>query len=59
MDHTNVDRLADWLIRRGLEGVATADLLRLFCEKCGALSHGYRRHETVRERLQPTNKVAW
>src|SRR5947208_2190360 len=36
MDHTNVDRLADWLIRRGLEGVATADLLRLFCEKCGA-----------------------
>lgn len=33
---TDTDRLADWLIRRGLEGLPGTDLLRLFCEKCGA-----------------------
>ncbi|HTR87230.1 MAG TPA: adenylate/guanylate cyclase domain-containing protein [Reyranella sp.] len=35
MDQTDVDRIADWIIRRGLEGTAEPELLRLFCEKCG------------------------
>lgn len=30
----DTEHLADWLIRRGLEGMAETDLLRLFCEKC-------------------------
>src|SRR4030095_11439565 len=30
-----------------------------FRQKRGALSRGYRRHKTLRERLQPTNNVAW
>ena len=36
INQTDIDRLADWLIRRGLEGLSEAELLRLFCEKCGA-----------------------
>jgi adenylate cyclase len=34
MKTADVDRITDWLVRRGLEGVPEADLLRLFCEKC-------------------------
>jgi len=34
MDHADIDRLGDWLIRRGLEGASEADLLREFCERC-------------------------
>jgi adenylate cyclase len=30
----DIDRIADWLIRRGLEGTAEHDLLQAFCEKC-------------------------
>ncbi len=29
----DVDRLIDWIIRRGLEGLPEPELLRLFCEK--------------------------
>ena len=36
MNHTDIDRIADWVIRRGLEGVLEADLLRAFCVKCTA-----------------------
>ncbi|MFI4999505.1 MAG: adenylate/guanylate cyclase domain-containing protein [Reyranellales bacterium] len=36
MNHADIDRIADWVIRRGLEGVPEPDLLRAFCEKCGA-----------------------
>jgi len=35
MNRTDTDRIADWVIRRGLEGVAEPDLLRDFCLKCG------------------------
>lgn len=36
MKAADVDRILDWLVRRGLEGVMSAesDLLRQFCEKC-------------------------
>jgi adenylate cyclase len=35
MNPADFDKIADWIVRRGLEGVAEADLLRAFCEKCG------------------------
>ena len=34
MNHADADRIADWIIRRGLEGLPEPDLLRAFCEKC-------------------------
>ncbi|MBS0517854.1 MAG: adenylate/guanylate cyclase domain-containing protein [Proteobacteria bacterium] len=30
----DIDRIADWVIRRGLEGISEPDLLREFCLKC-------------------------
>lgn len=36
MHPSDVDRLTDWVVRRGLQGIAEPDLLRAFCEKCGA-----------------------
>lgn len=34
MKTSDTDRLLDWIIRRGLEGVDESQLLREFCEKC-------------------------
>ena len=34
MNDTDVDRLTDWIVRRGLEGVDEIQLLREFCDKC-------------------------
>ena len=36
MNDTEVDRLTDWIVRRGLEGVDEIHLLREFCDKCRA-----------------------
>jgi len=36
MNPADIDRIADWIIRRGLEGMPESDLLRAFCAKCGA-----------------------
>src|SRR5262249_48122681 len=33
----DVDRIADWIVRRGLEGAPEPDLLRALCEKCAAI----------------------
>src|SRR6185312_5101863 len=37
MNNTDIDGLADWVVRRGLEGVDETELLRAFCEKCATL----------------------
>jgi adenylate cyclase len=37
MNPADIDRITDWIIRRGLEGAAEPDLLRAFCEKCGTV----------------------
>jgi adenylate cyclase len=37
MDPLTVDRIADWLIRRGLEGLPEPELLKAFCAKCGGV----------------------
>jgi adenylate cyclase len=34
MKTTDVDRITDWIVRRGLEGAEETGLLREFCEKC-------------------------
>mgnify|MGYP003607393224 CR=1 FL=1 len=34
MTPLDTDRLLDWIVRRGLDGVDEADLLREFCTKC-------------------------
>ncbi len=36
MKDTDIVRIAGWVVRRGLAGVAEEDLLREFCEKCRA-----------------------
>ncbi len=36
MNPTDIDGIADWVIRRGLEGVDETSLLQAFCEKCAA-----------------------
>jgi adenylate cyclase len=37
MNNADIDRISDWIIRRGLEGAPESDLLRAFCDKCGAV----------------------
>ncbi|MBS0549559.1 MAG: adenylate/guanylate cyclase domain-containing protein [Proteobacteria bacterium] len=34
MNDTDIDRIADWIVRRGLAGADETELLRAFCEKC-------------------------
>ena len=34
MHDTDIDRLTDWVVRQGLEGIDETELLRRFCEKC-------------------------
>ncbi len=36
MHQSDIDCIADWVVRRGLEGVPEPDLLRDFCLKCAA-----------------------
>ena len=36
MNATEIDRIADWIIRRGLDGIDEIGLLREFCDKCRA-----------------------
>jgi adenylate cyclase len=38
MNDTDIDRLTDWVIRQGLEGIEETELLRTFCKKCAALN---------------------
>ena len=38
MNDTDIDRLTDWVIRQGLEGIDETELLRRFCEKCATLN---------------------
>jgi adenylate cyclase len=36
MDAISVEHIADWLVRKGLEGAPEPELLRAFCERCEA-----------------------
>ncbi len=56
MDTAQVDRLADWLVRRGLEGMPEPDLLRAFCEKCGAAGLPLDRALVLIDTLHPVHE---
>ena len=56
MDPTDIDRIADWVTRRGLEGASEADLLREFCERCNAARLPIGRALVVIDTLHPVHE---
>jgi adenylate cyclase len=56
MNQPDVDRLIDWIVRHGLQGMAESDLLRLFCEKCGAGNLPVNRALIVIDTLHPVHE---
>lgn len=56
MKTTDVDRLTDWIVRRGLEGAQEADVLREFCEKCNAAGLPIGRALVVIDTLHPVHE---
>jgi adenylate cyclase len=56
MKDTDIERLADWLIRRGLEGTDETELLRKFCEKCGTLGLPVERGLAFIDTLHPVHE---
>jgi len=56
MHPADIDRIADWVIRRGLEGVPEAELLRDFCLKCGEASLPVRRGLMFIDTLHPVHE---
>src|SRR5260370_6355349 len=56
MKTTDVDRLTDWIVRRGLEGAEETDLLREFCEKCNAAGLAISRALAFIDALHPVHE---
>jgi adenylate cyclase len=56
MKDVDIDRLADWLIRRGLEGTDETELLRKFCEKCTTLGLPVERGLAFIDTLHPVHE---
>jgi adenylate cyclase len=56
MKTTDVDRITDWIVRRGLEGAAETDLLREFCERCNAANLVISRALAVIDTLHPVHE---
>jgi len=56
MKTADVDRITDWIVRRGLEGVSESDLLREFCEKCNAADLVISRALAVIDTLHPVHE---
>ncbi len=56
MKAADVDRIADWIVRRGLKGVEEVDLLREFCEKCNAAGLPIARALVVIDTLHPVHE---
>ena len=56
MNPTDVDRITDWVIRRGLEGVPEPELLRAFCEKCTAAGLPIDRALALIDTLHPVHE---
>jgi adenylate cyclase len=52
----DVDRIADWIVRRGLRGAEEVDLLREFCEKCNAAGLPLARALVVIDTLHPVHE---
>jgi adenylate cyclase len=56
MDVHSVDHIIDWLLRRGLEGTPEPELLRAFCEKCGAAGLQINRALVFIDTLHPVHE---
>jgi adenylate cyclase len=56
MKAADVDRLTDWIVRRGLEGAEETDLLREFCEKCTAAGLLFTRTLVIIDTLHPVHE---
>ncbi|WP_421996625.1 adenylate/guanylate cyclase domain-containing protein [Reyranella sp.] len=56
MKTAEIDRLVDWLVRGGLQGLPEADLLRHFCEKCNAAGLPVSRALTFIDTLHPVHE---
>jgi adenylate cyclase len=56
MKTADVDRIADWIVRRGLKGAEEVDLLREFCEKCNAAGLPIARALVVIDTLHPVHE---
>ena len=56
MKSADIDRISDWIIRRGLEGAQETDLLIKFCEKCNAAGLPLARALVVIDTLHPVHE---
>jgi adenylate cyclase len=56
MKTADVDRITDWIVRRGLEGAQEIDLLREFCEKCNETGLPITRALAVIDTLHPVHE---
>ena len=56
MDAADLDRLLDWVVRRGLAGVPEADLMRTFCEKINAAGVPLSRGLALIDTLHPVHE---
>jgi adenylate cyclase len=56
MKTTDVDRLMDWIVRRGLEGAEETDLLREFCEKSNEAGLPIARALAIIDTLHPVHE---
>jgi adenylate cyclase len=52
----DIDRIADWIVRRGLEGASETDLLIKFCEECNAAGLPVARALVVIDTLHPVHE---
>lgn len=56
MKTTDVDRVTNWIVRRGLEGAQESDLLREFCEKCNEAGLPIARALVLIDTLHPVHE---
>ena len=56
MKTTDVDRINDWIVRRGLQGAQETDLLREFCDKCSDAGLPIARSLVVIDTLHPVHE---
>ena len=56
MNPSDIDRIIDWIVRRGLEGSDETDLLIKFCEKCNAAGLPLARAMIIIDTLHPVHE---
>ncbi len=56
MKPADIDRIADWIVRRGLEGAQETDLLIKFCEQCNTAGLPLDRALVVIDTLHPVHE---